>query len=134
MFGLGPTELIVILVLALVLLGPNKLPSAAVSLGKAIRQFRKATQDLSSQLDIDEDVKAPFRELKAAIRDEPAPYVPPAPPASTVAVKPETNTDAKADVKPEAKPDVKMDAAPEVPPAAAPEMPATSTTVPPKAS
>ena len=74
MFGLGPTELIVILVLALVLLGPNKLPSAAVSLGKAIRQFRKATQDLSSQLDIDEEVKAPFRELKAAIRDEPQPH------------------------------------------------------------
>ncbi len=77
MFGLGPTELIVIVVLAIVLLGPNKLPAAASSLGKAIRQFRKATRDLTNQLEIDEDVKAPFRELKAAIRDEPAPYVPP---------------------------------------------------------
>jgi TatA/E family protein of Tat protein translocase len=117
MFGLGPTELIVILVLALVLLGPNKLPSVAVSLGKAIRQFRKATQDLSNQLEIDEDVKAPFRELKAAIRDEPPPYVPPAPPPSTVAA-----------AKPEA-------AKTEEPKAEAKaETPAPITTVPPKAS
>ncbi len=78
MFGLGPTELIVILVLALVLLGPKKLPDVASGLGKAIRQFRKATRDLTDQLDIDDEVKQPFRELKAAIRDEPAPYVPPA--------------------------------------------------------
>jgi sec-independent protein translocase protein TatB len=88
MFGLGATELIVILVLALVLLGPSKLPQAAASLGKAIRQFRKATRDLGSQLDIDDEVKQPFRELRAAMRDEPAPYVAPAPPANTVAATP----------------------------------------------
>ncbi|MEO6953723.1 MAG: twin-arginine translocase TatA/TatE family subunit [Polyangia bacterium] len=79
MFGLGPTELIVILVLGLVLLGPKKLPDVASGLGKAIRQFRKATRDLTDQLDIDDDVKQPFRELKAALRDEPPPYVSPAP-------------------------------------------------------
>src|SRR5437868_1785156 len=84
MFGLGATELVVILVLALILLGPSKLPQVASGLGKAIRQFRKATRDLGDQLDIDDEVKAPFRELKAAIRDEPAPYVAP-PPANTVA-------------------------------------------------
>lgn len=78
MFGLGATELIVILVLALILLGPKRLPDVASGLGKAIRQFRKATKDLTEQLDIDDEVKAPFRELKAALRDEPAPYVPPA--------------------------------------------------------
>jgi TatA/E family protein of Tat protein translocase len=96
MFGLGPTELVVILVLALVLLGPNKLPDAASGLGKAIRSFRKATRDLTDQLDIDDEVKNPFRELKAAINNEPAPYVPPAavvsapiaPPAGVVASAP----------------------------------------------
>ncbi len=87
MFGLGATELIVILVLALVLLGPKRLPDVANSLGKAIRGFRKATRDLTNQLDIDDEVKAPFRELKAAIRDEPAPYVPP-PPPNVVAAAP----------------------------------------------
>src|SRR5262245_24101285 len=96
MFGLGATELIVILVLALILLGPKKLPDVASGLGKATRQFRKATRDLTSQLDIDDEVKQPFRELKAAIRDEPAPYVPsppyvpnPAPPPAVVAPAPE---------------------------------------------
>ena len=88
MFGLGATELVVILVLALILLGPKKLPDVASGLGKAIRQFRKATQDLTSQLDIDDDVKQPFRELKAALRDEPAPYVPPAPIAHAIAAAP----------------------------------------------
>jgi TatA/E family protein of Tat protein translocase len=78
MFGMGATELVVILVLALILLGPKRLPDVANSLGKAIRQFRKATRDLTDQLDIDDEVKQPFRELKAALRDEPAPYVPPA--------------------------------------------------------
>ena len=96
MFGLGPTELIVILVLALVLLGPKKLPDVASGLGKAIRQFRKATQDLTSQLDIDDEVKQPFRELKAAIRDEPPPYVPPAivAPANTVQAAASAKTEA----------------------------------------
>ncbi|HNN93714.1 MAG TPA: twin-arginine translocase TatA/TatE family subunit, partial [Pseudomonadota bacterium] len=46
MFGLGPTELIVILVLALLVLGPQRIPEAASSLGKAIRSFRRATREL----------------------------------------------------------------------------------------
>src|SRR5262249_49485319 len=79
MFGMGMTELLVILVLALLVLGPKKLPSLASSLGKAIRSFRRATQDLSSQLEIEDEVNRPFQELQAALRDEPAParMVPP---------------------------------------------------------
>ncbi len=94
MFGLGPTELLVIMVLVLVLLGPKKLPEVASGLGKAIRQFRKATGDLTSQLDIDEEVKGPFRELKAALRDEPQHYVPPAvvPVAPVAVIPPPQNT------------------------------------------
>ena len=74
MFGLGPGELIIILAIALLVLGPNKLPDVATSLGKAIRSFRKATRDLTDQLEIDETVKAPLRELQSALRDEPAPH------------------------------------------------------------
>jgi TatA/E family protein of Tat protein translocase len=74
MFGLGMGELLIILAIALILLGPKKLPDIAASLGKAIRSFRKATNDLGNQLEVDESVKQPFRELKAAIRDEPAPH------------------------------------------------------------
>src|SRR5947209_6546662 len=74
MFGLGMGELLVILVLALLFLGPSKLPEVASTLGKAIRSFRKATSDLTDQLEVDESVKQPLRELKAALRDEPAPH------------------------------------------------------------
>jgi Tat protein translocase TatB subunit len=73
MFGLGMGELLVILVLALLFLGPKRLPDLASTLGKAIRSFRKATSDLTSQLEVDESVKEPFRELQAALRDEPRP-------------------------------------------------------------
>jgi sec-independent protein translocase protein TatB len=51
MFGLGMGEIMIILVLALILLGPAKLPDAAKSIGKAMRDFRKATDDVKSQFD-----------------------------------------------------------------------------------
>jgi sec-independent protein translocase protein TatB len=51
MFGLGMGEIMIILVLALVLLGPARLPDAAKSIGKAMRDFRKATDDVKNQLD-----------------------------------------------------------------------------------
>src|SRR5262245_65503599 len=73
MLGLGMGELLVILVIALIFLGPKRLPDVATSLGKAIRSFRKATRDLSDQLEIDEEVKAPLRELQSALRDDPMP-------------------------------------------------------------
>lgn len=45
MFGLGMPELILILVIALVIFGPSKLPEMGASVGKAIREFRSATKD-----------------------------------------------------------------------------------------
>jgi sec-independent protein translocase protein TatB len=51
MFGLGMGEIVIILVLALILLGPTKLPDAAKQLGKGLREFRKATEDLKAQFE-----------------------------------------------------------------------------------
>jgi len=51
MFGLGFGEILIILVLALILLGPKKLPDAAKQLGKGLREFRKATDDLKGQFE-----------------------------------------------------------------------------------
>jgi sec-independent protein translocase protein TatB len=51
MFGLGFGEIVVILVLALVLLGPQKLPEVAKQLGKALRDFKKASDDLKGQFE-----------------------------------------------------------------------------------
>jgi len=82
MFGLGTTELLVILAIALLVFGPKKLPDLASSLGKAIRSFRRATTDLQDQLELDENVKRPLNELKSALRDDPAPAGAPAPPAA----------------------------------------------------
>lgn len=51
MFGLGFGEILVILVLALILLGPARLPEVAKQLGKGLRDFRKATDDLKGQFE-----------------------------------------------------------------------------------
>ena len=47
-FGLGPTELIIILGIALLLFGAKKLPEIGSSLGKAIKEFRKTQTDDSN--------------------------------------------------------------------------------------
>lgn len=51
MFGIGPTELIVILVIALLVMGPKRLPELARSLGKGLAEFRRATADVTNELD-----------------------------------------------------------------------------------
>ncbi|MGH7786806.1 MAG: Sec-independent protein translocase protein TatB [Candidatus Binatia bacterium] len=50
MFGIGIPELLVILVVALIVLGPKRLPDVARTLGKGLAEFRKATADLTDEL------------------------------------------------------------------------------------
>ncbi|MCX5717180.1 MAG: twin-arginine translocase TatA/TatE family subunit [Nitrospirae bacterium] len=49
MFGLGLPEVMVVLVIALVLFGPSKLPSLGKSLGEAIRGFKKGLEQESAE-------------------------------------------------------------------------------------
>jgi len=51
MFGMSGTELAIILVLALLLLGPDKLPNLARTAGKAVRDFKRATNDLKGTVE-----------------------------------------------------------------------------------
>jgi Tat protein translocase TatB subunit len=50
MFNVGPAELLLILVLALLILGPTKLPEAARQLGKAMAEFRRVTTGLQDEM------------------------------------------------------------------------------------
>ena len=50
MFGIGVPELLVIFVVALIVLGPQRLPEVAKFLGKALAELRKATGDISEEL------------------------------------------------------------------------------------
>jgi sec-independent protein translocase protein TatA len=51
--NIGAPELIIILVIALLILGPGKLPEVGASIGKSIREFRKASSDLNDSVKVD---------------------------------------------------------------------------------
>jgi sec-independent protein translocase protein TatA len=52
-FNIGPGELIIILVIALIVVGPGKLPDVGAALGKSIREFRKAASDVKDATRLD---------------------------------------------------------------------------------
>ncbi len=51
--NIGPIELIIILVIALIVIGPGRLPDVGAALGKSIREFRKASSDISDATRVD---------------------------------------------------------------------------------
>jgi Tat protein translocase TatB subunit len=124
MFGMGMGELLLILVVALLVVGPDKLPNAARAIGKGIRDFRKQTQELQSTLEQDEKLGEAMRELKSALRDDPLrprprppPIPPPAPPlpqVSTEATPMPPLPEASPAVEGEAVPPVMTEAGPPV--------------------
>jgi sec-independent protein translocase protein TatB len=65
-FNLGFGELAVVVVVALIFLGPKMLPEIAGGLGKIIREFRKATSDIRHEIEIDDLIRKPLQELREA--------------------------------------------------------------------
>ena len=89
MFGIGIPELLVIMVVALVVLGPKRLPEVAKALGKALAEFRRATSDISQELNntratLEEEVRMAERQARTPRPPTPAPEAPP-PPHETAA-------------------------------------------------
>ncbi|CAN5159727.1 hypothetical protein BH20ACT24_BH20ACT24_00460 [soil metagenome] len=81
MFNIGPTELIVILVLALIVFGPSRLPEIGRTVGKSLREVRRAGMDLRDQFetDLDDDSfarKGSAGEPKAEKEQRPEPPAP----------------------------------------------------------
>ena len=71
MFGIGVPEMLLILAIALIVIGPKKLPDLAKSLGRALREFKKATSELKESLEIDaelKDVKKSFSNIGSDIK------------------------------------------------------------------
>ena len=60
-------EITVILLLALIFLGPSKLPDLAAGLGKLIKEIRKATSDVKNEIALDDTFRKPFEELRDAV-------------------------------------------------------------------
>jgi TatA/E family protein of Tat protein translocase len=75
-FNIQGPELIILLVIALLVLGPGKLPEVGSALGKSIREFRKAATDVKESVNIE-----PAKTVAAAPVEAPRVTAPPAPPA-----------------------------------------------------
>ena len=87
----GPLELIIVLVIALLVLGPGKLPDVGSALGKSLREFRKAAGDIQEATKIDTSPlgsapAAPAASIQPAAPAAPAAAPAPAPPAPAASV------------------------------------------------
>jgi sec-independent protein translocase protein TatA len=71
-FNVGPLELVIVLVIALLILGPGRLPEVGSALGKSIREFRKAATDVQDATKIDTTPKKAEPAAPAAAPQPPA--------------------------------------------------------------
>ncbi|HZN12861.1 MAG TPA: twin-arginine translocase TatA/TatE family subunit [Acidimicrobiales bacterium] len=82
MFNVGPAEVLMILVVALLVLGPKKLPEAARQMGKAMTEFRRVTAGLQDEargvLDEHLDVATPLQPDVLPPAVDPVDSIPPA--------------------------------------------------------
>jgi sec-independent protein translocase protein TatB len=89
MFGLSFGEIVIVAILALLLLGPDRLPDAAKQAGKLMRELRKATEDLKDQIETEV-----YADDRRGAKPSLVPHVPPGspPPAEAQAGPPPAAT------------------------------------------
>jgi len=78
--NIGPIELIVILIIALIVIGPGRLPDVGAALGKSIKEFRKASSDITEAATVDTSPLPPTAAASQA--QAPAPAAPVTEPAA----------------------------------------------------
>jgi TatA/E family protein of Tat protein translocase len=89
-FNIGPTEVLVILAIALLVVGPKRLPELGKTVGKSMREFRRAQEELKSSFDLSamdepatKPAAKPSQPAGATVkRTDPDPAEPPAEPAA----------------------------------------------------
>jgi Tat protein translocase TatB subunit len=69
MFGIGFEHLLVILIVALLVVGPNKLPDVARALGRGYAEFKRTMDELKSTMDQDDTVRSLREEFRSAQRE-----------------------------------------------------------------
>jgi TatA/E family protein of Tat protein translocase len=99
-------EILLILAIALIVIGPKKLPDLAKSMGKAFGEFKRATQDFKQALDVENDVRTVKRTFDDIDLSKIADAAPPrpdadaeAPPAAEDTADPGTTSSPEADPK-----------------------------------
>jgi sec-independent protein translocase protein TatB len=70
MFGIGMPEMLLILAIALIVIGPKKLPDLAKSLGRALREFKKATSELKESIELDSELKEVKKDFTNSFSDK----------------------------------------------------------------
>ncbi len=67
MFGVGTSELVIILIIALLILGPKEIPKVARTIGKGMRELQRAKDELKKNIEFEEEtvsqVKSDIREM-----------------------------------------------------------------------
>ncbi len=67
MFGVGTSELVIILIIAILILGPKEIPKVARTIGKGMRELQRAKDELKKNIEFEEEtisqVKSDFREM-----------------------------------------------------------------------
>ncbi len=128
MFGsIGMTELIVIMVVALVVIGPKRLPDLARTLGKALGDFKRATSDFQNSFSMEDDYDLDVLDEETKEKDKKADgedsseedaddedHAGEGEAAEQTAEQDQTETDEPAPEAGEAAPEVEGEAAPEV--------------------
>lgn len=79
--NIGPLELIIILAVLLLIVGPRRLPEMGQAVGRTIKEFRKASTDITEAATVNADSKAPVTPAPAPVAQAPAPVAPAATPA-----------------------------------------------------